>query len=658
LDDQSVLLLLDNVEHVIDASPSFVALLIAAPGLKILATSRQPLRVFGERVWSVPPLRLPESDRQADLGLIAASPAVDLFVRCACAADPDFMLTDANARDVCAICRRLDGLPLALELAAVRVPALPPAALLARLDPALALLTGGARDAPTRQRALRDTVAWSYDLLGSDEQRLFRRLGVFAGGFALTAAEAVCESPDSAPPVSAGIAILVEHNLLRRDAGSDDDPRYAMLETVREFAVERLERSDDAAGVGARHARYFVELVKRAERDNYTSAEGVWFSRLDAELANLRAALAWASGHDAEILARLAGGLWWYWRTRGYWIEADTWLQRALATTEACERETELLVKVGDAAINLGDVARGEALIAEALTIARTLGDSKGLAEALMLLGQSATGHGGFGRAEAMLEESLALFQTLDEPAWTVGCGMSLGRVLHAEGENERALALLRDAASLGRTIGSAWGLVLSLVGLGQASLSRGDRQAARDALVEALAIATDYGDATVLGECFELAAEVALTEGDAGLGAILLGAADAQLTPIGVVRWPVQQRLVSRVSAAIEAALGAEHYASAHGQGQAMSTADAIAATKLAAGTGRYARPRDGRALSPREREVLRLLAEGKSDREIAAALSLSYRTVTSYVTSVLNKLGLGSRTAAAAHAIRHGLV
>lgn len=231
--------------------------------------------------------------------------------------------------------------------------------------------------------------------------------------------------------------------------------------------------------------------------------------------------------------------------------------------------------------------------------------------------------------------------------------------VLHANGENERALALLRDAVALGRRIGSTWGLALSLVGLGQASLSHGDRQAARDALAEALAVAADYGDATVLGECFELAAELALVTEDAALGAILLGAADAQLTPIGVVRWPVQQRLVARVRAAIEAALGVEHYASAHGQGQAMSAADAVAAAKLAVGTGRrHARSRDGRALSPRERDVLRLLAEGKSDREIAAALSLSYRTVTSYVTSVLNKLGLASRTAAAAHAIRHGLV
>ena len=296
LTDKRLLLLLDNCERVLAAAPDVAALLAASPTVSILATSRAALHIRGEREFPLLPLPLPAADRLPPLEELAQVPAVALFVELAAASQPDFALTADNAAAVAAICRRLDGLPLAIELAAARMKVLPPAALLARLEQRLPLLTGGGRDLPARQRTMRDAIAWSYDLLAPEEQALFRRLAVFAGGFTLDAAEAVA-APGAALPVLDGVVALVEQSLLRQMPGLDDEPRYQMLETVREFGLERLAAAGEADEVRQRHARHFLMLAERRVHGMQLFMDLESLTRVAPEQDNVRLALAWFDDH-------------------------------------------------------------------------------------------------------------------------------------------------------------------------------------------------------------------------------------------------------------------------------------------------------------------------------------------------------------------------
>jgi predicted ATPase len=369
---RQLLLVLDNFEHLLDAARLVPLLLQAAPGLRVLATSRRPLGVYGEQEFPVPPLALPDLHHLPPPAALARTEAVQLFVDRAREIKPDFALTAGNADAVAGICVRLDGLPLAIELAAVHVRLFSPAALLARLNQRLPLLTGGARDRLARQQTLRGALAWSYELLTPAEQRLFRRLAVFQGGWSLPAAEAVTNAPALAPlgvDVVTGVETLVSHSLLQQRDGSDGEPRLAMLETIHEFAAEQLAASGEAEAVQAQHAATFLALAEEAEPQLTGPQQATWFARLEEEHDNLRAALHWAAAQGAGTLGRrLAGALWRFWRTRGYWTEGREHLTAMLALPEAEDDPTDRAARAkaangaGVLAAAQGDYAAAEPL--------------------------------------------------------------------------------------------------------------------------------------------------------------------------------------------------------------------------------------------------------------------------------------------------------
>jgi predicted ATPase/class 3 adenylate cyclase len=484
------LLVLDNCEHLLAAGPWVAELLAACPPIKVLATSRAPLRLAAEVEFPVPPLSTPDPARLPGREELSRYDAVALFVQRARAVRPDFALTDETAPAVAALCRRLDGLPLALELAAARVKALPPGILLARLGSRLALLTGGARDLPPRHQTLRAAIDWSYRLLTGDEQTLFRRLAVFAGGCTLDAAEAVCApAGGAADAVLDGIAALVDKSLLRRLEAAGE-ARLALLETVREYALEALDASADAAAVRRRHADFYLHLAEAAEPALFGPGQADWLRRLDAEHDNLRAALGWLTETQAsDDGLRLAGALWVYWWMRGHFEEGRTRLAALLAeagpTAPAAVR-ARALRGVGGLAAAQGNLGAAGAAYEESLALSREAGDPAGVAWALVLLGNLARYRGDYARAHGQYEESLALRRALADRRGVAHASMYLGTVLCARGETAQAGALLQESLDLYRALGDAWGTASALTTLGEWALATGDPSAARRHFVRA----------------------------------------------------------------------------------------------------------------------------------------------------------------------------
>ncbi|HEU5423794.1 MAG TPA: NB-ARC domain-containing protein, partial [Nitrolancea sp.] len=426
LRERQLLLVLDNFEQIVDAAPQVTGLLERCPRLTVLTTSRVRLRLTGEQTFPVPPLALPNLTPSASPEDVAHAEAVRLFVARASAVDPSFSLDGATAPAVAQICRRLDGLPLAIELAAARGDVLPPRALLARLVRSLSVLTDGPRDAPPRLRSLRDAIAWSYDLLLPEAPARFRRWSVFVGGFTLQAAAAVGTDDEM---LVEGIAHLVGASLLRLEAGPDGEPRYLMLETIREFGLERLAASGDAEPVRRRHAEHFARFAEPMISSALAGPDpALTLARMDADRDNLRAALAWADEQgDVALLLRLTAGLKVHWAMRGRLREARAWLDRALAlASDASDAPIDLragaLLAAGWIAWDQRDNERAAALAQQALALFRDQGDSSGQAEGLALLSIAATDLGQFEQAQALHEELFRLLPDLgdpDESFWT-----------------------------------------------------------------------------------------------------------------------------------------------------------------------------------------------------------------------------------------------
>lgn len=408
LSDKQLLLLLDNFEQVVPAAAEISGLLAAAPELNVLVTSRTPLRLSGERTYPVPPLELPNPEQLVDAGSLMECEAVRLFVERAQAATSDFAVTDVNVRAVAEICIRLDGLPLAIELAAPRVRALPAPALLRRLDQRLRLLTGGAQDVDERQRTLRATLEWSYDLLLDSEKVVFAELGTFIGGCRLEAAEAVCDPRgELGLEVLDSLESLVEKSLLLQRADPDGEPRFWMLETIREFAMELLADSSSFADARTRHAAYFRSLAENIDVDSRTGDQAVLFGRLDVETANIRTALEWArEAKDAELLLGLATPLWGFWATRGYVAEGRSALEDALALSG--ERPARALLGLCTMRILSGSTDEVLHDAQEALEACKQLGDDYSLAQAWNLLGRVDSVFGSMERGERAWRQALS----------------------------------------------------------------------------------------------------------------------------------------------------------------------------------------------------------------------------------------------------------
>jgi predicted ATPase/class 3 adenylate cyclase len=491
LRDQEVLMVVDNFEQVVDAGPVLEELLTAAPALKVLVTSRVVLSLRGEQEYVVPPLALPDPERLSDLPALGQVEAVRLFTERAQAVRPGFRLTEENAPAVVEICARLDGLPLAIELAATRTKVLAPGQLLARLQQRLSLLTSGSRTLPERQRTLRAAIAWSYDLLEPAERRLLARLSVFTGGWTLASAEAVCDAQELGLDILEGLTSLVDQSLVRQADPGDGEFRFAMLETIREFGQEQLEASGDLDPVRRRHAGHFLGLAVAAEPHLTADDQIEWLDRCEAEHANLRAALRWAiEAGEADRAQEAAGALWRFWQQRGHLAEGRHWLEEVLSLPSGqapTAARAKTLAGAGGIAWWQEDIGAAGKFYEEALAIERELGDPAGIAEALYNQSFVVAAGGDFEAAARLFEESLELFRRAgDELGVTRVLWMSVIGDL-AAGDWEGPIARAEEAVAIWRRVGDRFRLGDGLVWLAVGYARVGRPADARATMGEAL---------------------------------------------------------------------------------------------------------------------------------------------------------------------------
>lgn len=597
LRDRRMLMLLDNLEHLPEAVPGVADLVGACQGLTVLATSRAPLRLAGERQFPVPPLPLPEADASALAAEVTArSPAVELFRQRAKAVAPSFELTDANAATVARICRRLDGLPLAIELAAARVKLFSPKALLERLDLGLQLLAGGARDLPERQQTLRDTVAWSYDLLDPREQALFGRLAAFAGDFSLGAAESICGQEED--EVLETLASLVDNSLLapRAEASVEhegEEPRFAMLGTIREYAAGRLRSSGEAEEVRRRHAMYYLALAEATQPETLVHTQREWWwTRLEEDNDNLRAALRWAiRSREEDTATRLALALWRFWSAR-HLSEGCRWLEAVLALGGSepgsqSRRRAFLLLVAGILTTRHGDYDRAVELDEASLTLYHDLGHRKGTHGPLRELGAVAYHRGDYDRAVRLNEQALAITHEFDNASGSGLVVCNLADALRARGDVERARTLLEESlASLRRQeqrLPIINALVNTLARLGSIECETGEVSRAAEAYSESLRLMWRYvGRAYETVACLEGLARVAAMQGQPERAARLLGASAALSDEMGTPLSPIIRLDHDHASKTAQEALGKDAFEAAFAAGRAMPLEESILSARF----------------------------------------------------------------------------
>jgi len=775
LREQHLLLLLDNFEPVVTAAPLLVELLAACPLLKLLVTSREVLHVRGERVFAVPPLALPDPKHLPDCATLARYGAVALFLERAQEVEPSFELTPDTAALIAEICVRLDGLPLAIELAAARLKLLPLSVLLERLEHRLVVLTGGPRDLPARQHTLRDTIAWSYDLLSGEEQRLFRLFSVFVGGCTLEAVEAIDAALGGASTqVLDGIASLLDKHLLLQTGQNSlgqDDRRLLMLETIREYSWERLATYGELEQTRYAHAAYYLREALKAEAHLFGAEQVRWFDRLEREYDNLRAALSWAgeqagggeAGQKGEIALRLAGALVRYWAVRGSLSEGLAWLERALAATSRVPAPTRIRVLSGAAwlAFFLGDGERAEALCEECLqlyraaretrearemaasllwlgwlplthgnddevrflleesrVLARDGGDTRNLAYLLHCLGMAAIGQDNYAEARSLLEESQHYYREMENKEDLVWSFLYLGQVAFAQGDAVRADALVEEGLEQARATHYQMGVACSSYLLGRLALAQSDVTKAQSWLEESLTIFEAFGLQANIAQVLSWLAGIALVQGERAKAGPLCERSLARFRQMddkesiahclqewgcmvarwGAAAWAAQlwgaaetlgsarqswrsfdlftlftalgehadyERMVSDV----RAELGEKAFAQAWAEGRTMTPEQAIAAqeqpmvpdrthTKAKANQHESPSPTHPNDLTEREVEVLRLVARGLTDAQVAEILVISPRTVNAHLRTIYSKLNITSRNSATHFALEQHLI
>src|SRR5215204_1382929 len=618
LRDKRLLLVLDNFEQVLEGAPLVGELLGACPKMKVLATSRIPLRLYGEQEYLVRPLSLPDPKVMPLLEVLTQYEAVRLFVQRARAVKADFKVTNDNAPAVAEICARLDGLPLAIELAAARTRVLPPQKMLERLGNRLKLLRGGPRDLPARQQTLRGTIDWSYELLEKEEKILFGRLSVFAGGRTLEAIEEICD-PEGELEALEGVESLLEKSLLRQEVGVEREPRFVMLETVHEYAREKLQESGEEQEIKRAHAEYFLALAEEGESEMRGPEAAKWLERLEAEHDNMRAAVSWSLGQEIELGLRLAGALWRFWWMRGHYSEGRRWLENALAVDgrgspsaramalagigeiashqgdldqaqEACEVGLELLAHEASEAkiyllLSLGKVAlmRGEdyeratQVNEEALALSREMRHRMGLATSLLHLGLVSQRRGDSEGAAEFYEESMNLFREWGDKQGLAFCLNNLGVVAITQRDLVRAQMLTEEAVALFRELGSRGDGSICLNNLGWIAFLRNDLGKAVDLYKQSLTLAWDTGFyALVLDDLVGFAC-LAGAQGDAVRAAQLCGAAEALHEATGYPRDPTSHAEMEPYLASGRSQIHEAEWAKAWEEGRTMSLEGAV---------------------------------------------------------------------------------
>jgi predicted ATPase/DNA-binding CsgD family transcriptional regulator len=712
LRDRKLLLVVDNCEHLLDATAHLVdSLLDSCPHLSILATSREAIGVEGEVRWLVPPLSVPGDGLASSSEELEGYESVRLFVERARGRDPSFSLRPDNARAITEICGRLEGIPLAIELAAARVGTLSLNHISGRIGDSLDLLTRGGRTAEPRQRTLKGTLDWSHDLLSEPEKVLFRRLSVFAGGWSLKTAETVV----SGNGVEEGEVLellsgLVEKSLVLAEEHEGSGVRYRMLEPVKQYAREKLEEGGESETVRRRHADFFLALAETARPELRGPEDKKWLERLEREHDNMRAALSFAlEGEDAELALRLAGALGTFWHMHSHSEEGRKWLEAALArddgapvvvrikalealfwlafdqwdhdraqaiageaTQLSVEMETgsslaaSLRIMSAGPAWMRGDYQRGRELLEESLEISRKAGDRIMIAEALIQLAITAWGMGDVERGKEIYEEGAALCREAGYAFRLPDFLLSLGYQLLLEGDYERGAALNEEAVALCREHGYARSLNLSLDNLGWATLLGGDHERAKPFYEESLAVSKELGDRACASESLDGLACSAGAAGEARRAGRLFGAAEAlretlsEAVPFQLKPQEIAWREPHRARA--RSLLGKEAWEEVLTEGRAMGLREAIeyALSTEEPSTPPLEQPSTSElpaGLTSREVEVLGLVATGMTNAQVAETLFLSPRTVQRHLNSVYHKIGVSSRTAATRFALEHGL-
>lgn len=538
LREKVLLLVIDNFEHVLEAAPLVAQVLSIAPGVTVLATSRVRLHLSAEYEHRVEPLSVPDGGHLPGCDALCEYDAVRLFAQRAAAIEPGFQVTEESALAIAKICARVDGLPLAIELVTARVKVLPPQAMLARLDDRLGMLTEGPRDRPARHRTLRTTIDWSWDLLTDHEQKLLRRLSVFTGGATLRGIAAVCAAEGERDPVG-GLTSLVDHSLVRRDEGSDDEPRFRMLETLREYALEKLTASGEAGELRMRHAQYYLQLAEHADRGLTGPAQRERLDELKAEHDNLRAALAWALDASVELGLRLAVALWRFWWVRGYLSEGRGWLEQGLARGANLPPtlRARALRAAGNLALVQTDLNRAQALCEQSLKIERELQEPTAVSAAVCMLGNVAWYQGDYARAVEAYEESLALDRQAGDEYGIVSNLGNLGQVALDRGEYQQAAVLLEDALAISRRLGDQWGISNAYNALGKAALYQGKYQDALEVFEQSLISKRALGDPEGVADSLIGMADTLLKLGDHGRADLLFREALDLIRKIGTQR-------------------------------------------------------------------------------------------------------------------------
>jgi excisionase family DNA binding protein len=666
-----MLLVIDNVEHVLEAAPDIAAIAAHAAGVTVLATSRAPLRVAGEYEYAVAPLRLPAEPVTA--ASLVASDAARLFVTRAHAHDPAFQIGEDSAPVIAGICGRLDGLPLGIELAAARVKLLSLDQIHSELERRLPLLAGGNRDAPRRHRTMRDAIAWSYDLLSPAEQRLFRQLAVFAGGFALDAADRVrhLAATESSTRQGAGgdagssstldlVAALLDQSLIVRETIAGGPPRYRMLATIREYGLERLSAAE-AEATRAAHARYFLAMAQDLRPLVTTEATRVPLDRLADDDANLRGALAWLDEHGpAPDFVSLVAALCCYWCAFSLAPESRPWVTRALGKRGAATRQDRAILMIGCAELFMltGEDAQAEAAFAEGLPLLRELGNPFDLANGLLVHGAFLNYQGNFVAAQASLNDALALAVEIDDAVLNAAItGAAYANLSDsARGRGDLALATTQGEAALHCHAG--WHLDLAdirvLMDLAGIAKDQGDYRLAVERYMAGLERMGNAGDRRLVADALSGIATAA-TVWHAYRPALLLFAAASELRErLGIaMSLPGDVATTELSLGTLRTALGPNAFATTWTEGRALSQEAAItvAGTVTPPPVTRQAERVSGASpLTAREKEVLRLVADGRTDRDIAEALFIGRRTVSWHVSAILEKLDVASRRDAVA--------
>jgi predicted ATPase/DNA-binding CsgD family transcriptional regulator len=713
LHSRESLLILDNCEHLVETVARLVDLLLdSCPQLRVLATSREALGVEGEVRWTVPPLSMPQGTPSSS-GELEVYESARLFVERATGHDPSFSLSPQNAVGVAEISKRVEGIPLAIELAAARVGMLSVQQIAERLTDSLKLLTGGARTATSRQQTLRATLDWSHDLLLEKEKALYRRLSVFAGGWTLEAAEEIGsdESVEEGEVLDL-LSRLAEKSLVLAKVTEQGGARYRFLEPIRQYALEKLEESGEVEAVRGAHARHFLALAEEAETKLKGPAQLEWLECLEVEYGNVRAALSWAlEAGEAGLGLRIAGAMWWFWLVRGYTSEGCRWLEGMLAKYDGplVHVRAKALVGAGRLLLERGDPERATDLLAKGVTLLREAGLNQGLADSLDNLGIAWAYQGELSRAKTLFEESIELFREAGD-MWGVAESLNnLALIAGIHNNRDQETALHKESLRIRRELGDERGIVMSLINLafmalkggaygqaaslceegldlgralgdkgltanllinqGLALLNSGDSGRAMELFQGSLVVHQEMGDKYHLHSDLMSLASAAVMEEKPIRAARLFGAAQALRKSTGIAlvdveNGPFYERFVAEARSQIEE----KAWERALQEGQAMSLQGATqyalseekpsktpAAPEHSSASSSV--PQHPAGLTPREIEVLGLVAEGLTNAKIAERLFLSPRTVHSHLNSVYQKLGVSSRSAATRFAIEHGL-